>query len=79
MKMLKLFILVVIVWVLVIWAILASSYRLDERESWKSFHNATPLVAVIAGGVASTVLVSLCDLEVVAPVHMSPGPGPVAM
>jgi hypothetical protein len=59
-KMLKFFLLVVIVWVLVIWAILASGNRLKDTESWKSFHYSTPFVATSAGVVASLAIVSMC-------------------
>jgi hypothetical protein len=76
-KNMKLFLLVVIIWVLVVWAIIASSYKLDDPTTQKTYHKATPYVAVVAGSVASFVAVSMYDFtSYSSPVHPEYSPAP---
>jgi hypothetical protein len=37
------------VWALVAWAIVASVYRMEESNTWNKFHGYTPYVASIVG------------------------------
>jgi hypothetical protein len=55
----RLFLLVLIVWTLVAWAILASNNRFKDNSFWNSFHYSTPYVAVLVGTVGSAALVTM--------------------